>query len=399
MTAAHGGHFAFEVVGRDGARSTGVLVAASLEDARSTLSARGDWVVRLQPKGATWLRRHSVAVAELAVFLELLAGLLQAGLPIPRALAVLEAGAPPKTRALALSALHAVNDGRSLSAGLAQHGVLTNEVLALVRAGEASGALGASIAGAGALLATRAARQRALHAALAYPALLLVSGSATLAVLLLFVLPRLSAMLGELGQELPPLTRLVLMGAHAAGWLAPLGALGACTLAAALRWQMRTDEGRAKVHSALARIALLGPLRMTLASARLTTTLGTLLEQGLALRVALPLAGLASGDALVAQRVSSATNAIIRGERPSRALSGARAISRQAEHLLLAGEETGRLGEMALRAGQLDADWVDRRLNGLVRILEPTLILAFAGLVGLFAAAMLQAVYAIRPVA
>ena len=85
------------------------------------------------------------------------------------------------------------------------------------------------------------------------------------------------------------------------------------------------------------------------------------------------------------------------GTRLSIALGDAGVISRRSVHLLAAGEESGQLAGLAQRAGVLDAEWVDRRLALLIRVVEPLLIIVFAGVVALIAAAMLQAVYAIRP--
>ena len=65
--------------------------------------------------------------------------------------------------------------------------------------------------------------------------------------------------------------------------------------------------------------------------------------------------------------------------------------------LLAVGEASGRLGEMALRAGDLAAQEAERGLKTLVTILEPALIVAFGGLVAFVAAALLQAVYSLRP--
>ena len=61
------------------------------------------------------------------------------------------------------------------------------------------------------------------------------------------------------------------------------------------------------------------------------------------------------------------------------------------------GEASGRLGDMALRAGDLAAQEAERGLKTLVTLVEPALIVMFGGLVAFVAAALLQAVYAIRP--
>lgn len=61
------------------------------------------------------------------------------------------------------------------------------------------------------------------------------------------------------------------------------------------------------------------------------------------------------------------------------------------------GESSGRLAEMAQRAGDLAAQEAERGLRTFVTLLEPAMILAFGGLIAFVAAALLQAVYSMRP--
>jgi len=65
--------------------------------------------------------------------------------------------------------------------------------------------------------------------------------------------------------------------------------------------------------------------------------------------------------------------------------------------LVRAGDEAGRLPAMLAQAAQLERDRATDGVRRLVRLLEPTLILLFAGVVALVAAALMQAVYSVRP--
>lgn len=74
-----------------------------------------------------------------------------------------------------------------------------------------------------------------------------------------------------------------------------------------------------------------------------------------------------------------------------------RAVTPLALQLVAVGESSGRLAEMTRRAGDLAAQEAERGLRTLVTLLEPALIVAFGGLVAFVAAALLQAVYSVRP--
>jgi len=68
-----------------------------------------------------------------------------------------------------------------------------------------------------------------------------------------------------------------------------------------------------------------------------------------------------------------------------------------AQQLLMIGETAGRLPTLLAKAAELEEQEAERSLKALVALLEPALILAFAGLVAFVAAALLQAVYSLRP--
>jgi general secretion pathway protein F len=52
---------------------------------------------------------------------------------------------------------------------------------------------------------------------------------------------------------------------------------------------------------------------------------------------------------------------------------------------------------MLAHAGRLERDAVLRRVRGAVRLIEPAMIVGFGGVVALVAAALLQALYSVRP--
>jgi general secretion pathway protein F len=96
--------------------------------------------------------------------------------------------------------------------------------------------------------------------------------------------------------------------------------------------------------------------------------------------------------------LSVARDLIVHGERPSVALKMSGSLTATALRLVGAGEESGRLALMLDHAATLEASRTEESIRRLVRLIEPTLILAFGGAVALVAAALLQAIYSVRPV-
>jgi general secretion pathway protein F len=181
-----------------------------------------------------------------------------------------------------------------------------------------------------------------------------------------------------------------------AGWLPALGV--AAVLTAAWRLWTASQPGREQWHALLLDLPLVGRARLAAATGRFASALAALLESGVPIAPALAHAGRAAGDAAVEARVRSARDAVLGGQRLSAALEGEGAVTPTAMRLVRAGEETGRLAAMLTQAGRVESARAAQLVQGAVRVIEPTLIVAFGGLVALVAAALLQAVYSVRPV-
>ncbi|MGH7633821.1 MAG: type II secretion system F family protein, partial [Gemmatimonadaceae bacterium] len=211
------------------------------------------------------------------------------------------------------------------------------------------------------------------------------------------VLPRFAAMLADLGQALPSSTRLVLsVASMARHWALPATALAGLGALLWHRWA-RSPDGAQAWHALLLRIPLLGGIRLSAATARVAGALAALLESGVPVAPALRAAARAAGDAAIGARCLRSRERILEGARPSAACAAERALTPTTIRLIRAGEESGKLARMLQQAARLEREQASERVKALVRLLEPALILVFGGLIALVAAALLQAMYSIRP--
>jgi len=391
--------FAFRALDRDGDIRTGRVDEESEASARSRLSGRGLLPVELvrETPGVS-RRRGRVRTNDLALGLQALATLLEAGLPLDHALGALEALAPPSWRPYIPALRGSVREGATLAAALDdQPFEFSPAALGIVHAGEAGSGLSVGVRRAADLLESQAKLRAAIRSALAYPLLLAVAGLGAVILLVGVVLPRFAVILQDLGQELPRTTQWVLSGAEV-GRIAGLPALGMLIAGGVLHnvWT-RTPRGRRLWHGALLRTPFVRGLRQARATAQACAALGALLRTGCPLPVALRHAATAADDAEIAARLEEARSLVGRGDRLAVALSETNAMSPTAIRLLSAGEQSGRLADMVERAGELEAAGSERRIKQYVQLIEPAMILTFGGLVALVAAALLQAVYAVRP--
>lgn len=390
--------YRFRALNAAGDVETGTLVGESERDAYRMLTARGLLPVALRKRELREARRAPLPVRDLALGLRILADLLDAGLPVSRALASFEELAP-KSWTPALPVMRdAVKEGRTLASALADSPVdVPPLVIGIARAGEAGAGVAPAIRRAAEITESSAAMRSAIRSALIYPTILAVAGIGAIGVLIGVVLPRFAKILADLGQALPRSTQLVIQGSLIARRafipMLTVTVLGAVAFQA---W-MQSDRGRETWHALLLRIPLIGAVRAAAATARATASLGTLLETGVPLRQALTFAAKASGDGAVERRVLAARDRIAAGQPIAVALRATGAFTPVAVRLTDAGEQSGRVATMLAHAGKVEQERADRLTHAAVQLLEPALILIFSGVVGFVAAALLQAVYSVRP--
>lgn len=392
--------YRFRALRSDGVEESGEVIAATREEARGQVVARGLLPVEIRIRSSLGAGRRGPSLADAALGFRLLATLVASGLPLERALGILPTVAPESWDRAQLRALQeAVRTGEPLARGLQTAGFsLPAYAHGIIGAGESSGALEAALREAGRLLEQAAQQRAAIRGALAYPALLLVAGAASVALLVGIVLPRFADLLADVGQTLPASARLLLgLSSIVSHWWWLGTAVVLCLIVYGTRWYYATPDARQRLHEVLLRLPLIGPLRLALAGGRLGSSLGAMLGAGLPLAHALTHAATAAGDAAIDARVRSARAAVVRGVRLSVALRDEGALRPNAIQLVHAGEASGELAEMLRTAGTIENEWATARLKALTALLEPGLILAFGGAIAFVAAALLQAVYSIRP--
>jgi general secretion pathway protein F len=386
----------YSAASRDGKLHRGVLEAADVTTTTGLLLDRGLTPVSIEPVPA--LRVRTLGARDASTLLGSIGSLLDAGLSLERALATTENLVRPGLRSGLADCRARLTEGMSLSDALdAMPSRLPAGASSLVLAGERSGRLSEALGVAATMLERQAELRGRLAHALAYPVLLAVTGTISIAVIVVVVIPRFAAMLSEVGQSLPPATATLLAMSSWAQrwWWILLGTLVLLTLGIS-RW-VATEAGRRRAHEWLLRMPAVGRVRLGLGAARALHAMGTALKAGVTIVPALRLSAGASSDAALGMRFELAASRVLEGQPVTTSLTQVGAIPIAASQLLAVGEASGRLAEMALRSSDLLASESDRYLGTLVRLVEPLLIVAFGGAVAIVAGILLQAVYSLRP--
>ncbi|MGH7400642.1 MAG: type II secretion system F family protein, partial [Candidatus Rokuibacteriota bacterium] len=250
--------------------------------------------------------RGRIAGRDLVAFTQQLATLIEAGLPLDRALAIQAELAPtPRLRAITGDVLHSVEGGSSLADALGKHHPrpFSRLYINMVRAGEKGGVLETTLRRLAGFLEESQEFRDALVSALIYPVLLTGVGAAAVVFLMAFVIPRFAVIFEDLGATIP-LPTLILLEASGVirryWWLLALLAVGGVL---ASRMVLATARGRLAADRLLLRLPVAGEVIVKTEVARFTRILGTLLRSGVAMIPALTVVKDMLGNQVLARAV------------------------------------------------------------------------------------------------
>jgi general secretion pathway protein F len=330
-----------------------------------------------------------------------LATLIGAGQTVEGALSLAREEVPDRALAAALEGvLLKVRSGSSLSDALAaEPRYFAPLYVSLVRAGEASGRLGASLGELATMREKTEALRSKLNSALIYPTVLFLTAIGAVLVLLTVVVPRMEPMFAQAGSALPTSTRMVLAATdllREQGYL--LLALTAALLLLGERLMRRPGPRRA-LDRWVMRLPFLGQLVRDRITGQLCRALSTCLGGGLDLPAAL----VVSGDTLANLHARAAMDEVVTRVRTGRtvadSLAAADIMTPLAVKMLRVGEESGRLQPVAAHLAETFEERVATRLQRLVALIEPATVIVLGLVVGGIVMSILTAVLSVNELA
>ena len=333
----------------------------------------------------------------LLVVTQELSALITAGLPLDRSLATLvELADHPDLHRILDEVLTAVRGGKSLGDAMAEHKFFPSLYVNMVRAGEVGGFLDSALERLADYLERSQDLRREVTTALTYPAILTLVLASSLIFLLIYVLPRFSALFEGMGRALP-LPAQIVMGTS--NFLRAYWWVGAILIGLGVfgfrRWTA-TPAGRLRWDQTKMRIAGLGMIIRKMEVSGVTRTLGTLIKSGVPMIQALATARAVVGNVVISNALGDVEVGVREGAGVSAPLARSGSFPALAVQMINVGEETGKLDDMLLRV----ADHYDKEVRAQVmqftRLLEPMMIVVMGLLVGGVVVSMLTAIFSIN---
>ncbi len=329
----------------------------------------------------------SIRKKKLTTFTRQLATLLDAGLPLVRALRTLErqAKGDPGVRKVVGNLASTVEAGSTFSEALSGHPRSFSKLyVSMVRAGEASGALETVLNRLAEFMEKAQRVAGKVKAALVYPLVVLVVAGGITTGLMVFIVPKFAKIFADMlpGEDLPGLTLFVINTSNLIRdrSLLVIGCVVAGIIV--LKLLRRTRAGAYTMDYILVKLPPINDLVIKSTVSRFCRTLGTLMQSGVAVLQALQIVRDTAGNEVVSRAIQSVHDAVKEGEGMTKPLEAANIFPGMVVSMVEVGEETGALPEMLNRVADTYDEEVDRAVEALTSLIEPAMIVVMAVIIG-----------------
>jgi general secretion pathway protein F len=383
-------NYRYTILDTKGRQRSGRIEAYDLETAKRAVTANGDVLVDLSVSTRRdWFRYESnsdLSLPNAASFATELAGLLKAGAPLRKALAITADG-KSAAASVAAACLKSLDEGYSLSYGLRQFKGGGHVLSEFARAGEAGAGLGALLDSGGRFLAARVEAVARIRKAFAYPIFICVLAIVALIVITFYVAPSLAPILEDAGQ-----TGLIT-------WLASIGVWGQANYqsillalicsALALVLVMQRPSAKLVLNTVLWRLPWLGAAAKDLDTGQSCDVMAALLERDRPLETSLQFAASVSGPKL-AEAYRSIAEKLRDGTVASEAFASETDLPQDVRRLIILGERSSAFAHAIKQAGALCHARALRRIDQMAAILGPTLVVGLGVLISLLMLSVLN---------
>jgi type IV pilus assembly protein PilC len=327
-----------------------------------------------------------IRLGDLVVFSRQLATMINAGLPIVRALYILsEQTENPKLNDVVVAVRKDVEAGLSLSESLGKHPeVFSRLYVEMVKAGEIGGILDGVLLRLADQLERDQDLRRKIRSALTYPIVVLILAILAASFMLIFIVPVFAKMFQDLGGTLPLPTRICMLISDILTSILGVLVYAGMGLAVVLflRWK-KTERGRKVWGRAVLRIpAKIGDVVKKATLARFARTLATLSAAGVPILQSIEITATSSGNWVVENALLKSRDAIREGIPLYKPLETEPVFPPMVTRMIAVGEETGDIDGMLTKIAEFYESEVDAAVKALTSIIEPLMIVVVGGIVG-----------------
>ncbi len=397
--------FSFKAVRKDGTHYEGTLEAPDKFALYRDLHAKGDNVLSVKERssGGSLKKFLSISIggakmADRIAFAKNLAAMLKAGLPLARALTVLERQMKGKIWKPIFKVLNEnLAKGMTLSQSLAMFPKTFSPLfVSMTGAGEESGSLAQSLGIVGEQLEKSYLLQKKIRGAMMYPAIILIIMLAIGVLMLVYVIPKLTATFKEFNTELPLATRVIIGASDFFASYYLLIILAVIVFAVGFYIFSKTTAGKHAIGWAILKIPIIGPISKEVNSARTARTLSSLLSSGVEVVMSIKITATVVQNVQYKDMLADTAEKIQKGSTLQSLFTPRQDIYPSfVSEMIGVGEETGTLSKTLLEVALFYENEVEQKTKDMSTIIEPFLMVFMGVAVGFFALAMISPIYSL----
>lgn len=374
-----------------GIDTTGVIQAASIDDAIDRLKRQKYLNVQVKPAGAIDIVailkdmnpfKPSVGSKDLSIFSRQMATLVAAGVPLVQGMGMVASQIQNKLfKAIVEDIKTSIEGGQSISDSMKRHSVVFSDLyVAMIRAGELGGVLDVILDRLSAYLEASEELKAKVKGAMMYP---MVMGGIAVAVtlfLMVFIIPKFTEIFESFGAELPTPTQILLNISKFTTHNFYLFIIGPIILYQVWKQVRKTPEGLRRTDAYLLKLPMFGDLLRKVAVAKFCRTMATLVKSGVNILEALETCAKASGNKIIEDTIMESRKSVQEGQRLVEPLKKGGVFPPMVIQMIAIGEETGNLDTMLTKIADFYDTEVDAGVKGLTSMIEP-LVICFMGVV------------------
>ncbi|GBC88136.1 Putative type II secretion system protein F [bacterium HR13] len=328
---------------------------------------------------------------DISIFCRQLGTMINAGVNIIDAINILAEQLPNKMLSDASKQVaKMVSEGMNLSAAMNRFPKVFPElVVNLAKVGEETGNLDVALIRAADYYEKMAMIKSKIKSASFYPIFVVVIATIIVTGILYYLVPTFAQMYESLGGELPLPTQMLVNASNALrnNLLTIIGVILLFSAVFRLLYQ-RSYAFRKSVHTFMLKVPKMGELVLKSSMAKFARTMATLFASGVALERAFDIAGQVTGNLVIKESVERAKKRVIEGKPMHASLEETGIFPKLVIAMVRVGEDTGRLDEMLDTIARFYEDEFDRAVEGMIKLIEPALMVFIGGVVGLILVAL-----------
>lgn len=352
---------------------------------------------RSKKKGLNELYFGGVKTKQVVVFTRQLSTLIDAGLPLLRSLNILIAQQKPsKLKDILREIVHDVQGGSTLSEGLAKHPKQFDRLYVnMVRAGEVGGLLEVVLQRLAIFMEKREALKRRVRGAMIYPVAVLLIATGIVLFLIMFVVPTFAEIFQDFDAKLPWMTQFLIDAGDFLLFSYWKLLLYINSTIITIKILGKIKLVKSIMDRVVLKLPLIGSLVTKVAVARFARTLGTLIMSGVPILQSLKITKETIGNEVIENAIQKVHDSIKDGDTIAAPLDEAKVFPAMVVNMIDVGEETGALDQMLAKIADIYDAEVEEAVEGMLRLMEPALIIFLGGVVGFIVLALYLPIFSL----